>query len=462
MLNYQGIAEAELSGLISYRCSEFEQARLVKDVSETEIHAILFSMPKDKSPGPDGYTVEFLKETWEIIKNDFVTSVQSFLKFGFLPKGVNTTILALIPKKKEVKEMKDYRPISCDLQVLSANLDKAVSEGKIGYHPKCQNIRLTHLCFADDLLVFTDGTKTSIKGILQVFTEFAAVSGLNISLETTLYMVGVKPCDQELILHSFPFASGTLPVCYLGLPLLTKRMTTSDYTPLIDRIRAKFGSWTGRYLSFAGRLQLIGSVIYSLTNFWMSAFRLPSACIKVIDGGLGLRSLKEANTMSCLKLIWRLLSSNSLWVVWLRAYLIRQGSFWSLKANTNSGSWMWRKLLKYRPLAVSLVRYEVKNGETVSFWHDSWSPLGCLIDITRPRGTIDMGITLHATVAEALSHRQRQHRVEHLNELETALANIRRRGLVKEADVVLWNGKGGQVKTKFTTKDTWENTRHPR
>ncbi|XP_010424185.1 PREDICTED: uncharacterized protein LOC104709234 [Camelina sativa] len=73
-----------------------------------------------------------------------------------------------------------------------------------------------------------------------------------------------------------------------------------------------------------------------------------------------------------------------------------------------------------------------------------------------------MGITLHATVAEALSHRQQPHIVEHLNQFETALANIRSRGLVEEADVVLWKGKGGQFKTKFTTKETWENTRHPR
>lgn len=70
-------------------------------------------MTKDKSPGPDGYTVEFLKETLSISKKDFVAAIQSFFLYGFIPKGVNTTILALIPKKKEVNEMKDYRPISC-------------------------------------------------------------------------------------------------------------------------------------------------------------------------------------------------------------------------------------------------------------------------------------------------------------------------------------------------------------
>ena len=32
---------------------------------------------------------------------------------GFLPKGINSTILALIPKKTEATCMKDYLPISC-------------------------------------------------------------------------------------------------------------------------------------------------------------------------------------------------------------------------------------------------------------------------------------------------------------------------------------------------------------
>lgn len=41
------------------------------------------------------------------------TSIQSFFCQRFLPKGINTTILALIPKKTVSLEMNDYRPIYC-------------------------------------------------------------------------------------------------------------------------------------------------------------------------------------------------------------------------------------------------------------------------------------------------------------------------------------------------------------
>lgn len=96
------------------------------------------------------------------------------------------------------------------------------------------------------------------------------------------------------------------------------------------------------------------------------------------EGGLGLRSLKEINLVCCLKLIWRLVSTNKfLWTNWIKQHLICQGSFWAMHANQKgtSGSWMWRKLLKYKDVAKMFYRREVRSGNNTSFWHDSWSTL---------------------------------------------------------------------------------------
>lgn len=53
---------------------------------------------------------------------------------------------------------------------------------------------------------------------------------------------------------------------YFGLPLKTKSMIRNDYEPLIDKIRSPFLSWTHNILSFAGRVQLIKSVITSISK----------------------------------------------------------------------------------------------------------------------------------------------------------------------------------------------------
>lgn len=170
------------------------------------------------------------------------------------------------------------------MNVLSKMIDEAAVKGDIGYHPKCKKLGLTHLCFADDLMIFADGRRRSIEGILKVFDDFDKMSGLKISKEkSVLFMAGSTMQNDEAIREQYQFATGELPVRYLGLPLLTKSMSINDYLPLIEKIRKRISSWTGRFLSYAGRLQLIKSVIMSLTNFWMAAFRLPSSCIKEIE-----------------------------------------------------------------------------------------------------------------------------------------------------------------------------------
>lgn len=139
---------------------------------------------------------------------------------------------------------------------------------------------------------------------------------------------------------------GKLPVRYLGLPLVTKRLTSGNLSPLINQIRSRIETWTARYLSFASRLNLTSSVLWSIINFWMNVYRLPRECIKEIDkicsaflwSGPELNTnkakvswevvckpKKEANDVCCLKLICRLISnSDSLWVRWSKMMLLKK------------------------------------------------------------------------------------------------------------------------------------------
>lgn len=374
------------------------------------------------------------------------------------------------------------------MNVLSKLLDKAVLDRKFGYHPKCKNLGLTHLSFADDILVFTDGKVRSIDSIVAVFDDFARISGLCISMEkSTIYYAGVQELTRQAVQSQYRFDSGELPVRYLGLPLLTKQMGTQDYQPLLEKIRKRINLWTNRFLSMAGRFQLIRSVLMSITNFWMSSFRLLGECLKEIDrlcsaflwsgpslnprkakiswdvvctpkreGGLGLRPLKEANLVSCLKLVWRLTSQKtSLWVQWVQGNLIQNGNFWTVKENTSLGSWMWRKLLKCRDKAKTFHRMEVQNGLSTSFWHDVWTDMGRLIDLVGTRGCIEMGVRATASVASAITRRKRTHRVDIYNLLETALEN-QRNNMTDRADVSQWKQKEDVYRPQFNTKKTWQ------
>lgn len=152
-----------------------------------------------------------------------------------------------------------------------------------------------------------------------------------------------------------------------------------------------------------------------------------------------MKSIAEANKVSCLKLIWKLLSSpSSLWVRWVKNYLIQKGSLWSVKENSTWGSWIWKKLLKYRGIAQGFSKSETQNGETTSFWFDIWTPYGRLFDITGSRGCIDLGVRLDAIVDVVIkTHRRRRHRVTILNDIENQIQQIKEKGLSEQDDVKL-------------------------
>lgn len=147
------------------------------------------------------------------------------------------------------------------MDVLSKMLDKAAGDRQLGYHPRCKSIGLTHLCFADDIMILSDGKTRSIDSIVAIFDSFSR-SGLKISMaKSTIYLAGKLDTTISSLANSYPFDIGKLPVRYLGLPLVTKRLTSTDYQPLLEQVRKRIETWTARFLSFASRLNLISSVL---------------------------------------------------------------------------------------------------------------------------------------------------------------------------------------------------------
>ena len=54
-----------------------------------------------KSPAPDGFNFNFIKKSWEFIKEEFVAALALFHETGTIPKGCNASFMALLPKVKD-------------------------------------------------------------------------------------------------------------------------------------------------------------------------------------------------------------------------------------------------------------------------------------------------------------------------------------------------------------------------
>lgn len=75
------------------------------------------------APGPNGFSVHFYQECWDIIKNDLMKVFFEFFERGATSIAMRSMFLILIPKLDGAREMGDYQPIS-----LVSNLYKIISK----------------------------------------------------------------------------------------------------------------------------------------------------------------------------------------------------------------------------------------------------------------------------------------------------------------------------------------------
>lgn len=70
------------------------------------------NMPNDKAPGHDGFTINFYKACWEIVKTEVWEVVADSQRSASILKSLNSTFLALIPKEEEADTPTKFWPIA--------------------------------------------------------------------------------------------------------------------------------------------------------------------------------------------------------------------------------------------------------------------------------------------------------------------------------------------------------------
>lgn len=99
-------------GVIPRLVTDEENERLISMPEESEIKNVIFSMPNSKTPGPDGFSASFFNIFWATVGADVVDVIQDFFSSGTMPRGLNHTFIALIPKGEGSSRLSQFRPIS--------------------------------------------------------------------------------------------------------------------------------------------------------------------------------------------------------------------------------------------------------------------------------------------------------------------------------------------------------------
>ncbi|WZZ75662.1 hypothetical protein YC2023_087032 [Brassica napus] len=291
-------------------------------------------------------------------------------------------------------------------EVLSGLCNKAQEDGLLeGIRVAKGCPRVNHLLFADDTMFFSKADKASSLALKTILQQYETASGQSINTAKSSITfskkapgnlkAGIKDC-----LH-IQREGGVGK--YLGLPEHFGRRKRDLFTSIVDRIKQKASGWSNRFLSTAGKMTMIKSVLSPVPSHAMTCFKLPVSLCKHIQsavtrfwwddkdgkrkmswvawstmtkhksqGGLGFRDFQSYNDAFLAKLSWRLLHNpTSLIGKILLGKYCKEESFLTVtdKATESHG---WRGILIGRYLLKTNIGWAVGNGESIKVWDDNW------------------------------------------------------------------------------------------
>ncbi|GJR94835.1 hypothetical protein Tco_0267009 [Tanacetum coccineum] len=244
------------------------------------------------------------------------------------------------------------------------------------YHHGYKGLKITHLCFADDLLVLYHSDVESAKVIKSALDKFSDVSGLYPNLgKSTIFCDSMDKGVIDYILQILPFKKEKLPVRYLGVPLVARKIVywSSIFKlpkMVINNIEKLFKGFLWNNEDLQRRKAKVA---------WKEV------CQPKQNGGLGLKPLESWNNALLVKHLWNVAAKkDSFWVKWVTTIKLKERSVLEVDKQAND-SWIWKNLLDLRSMVRKNMMYKIGNGRKVSVWHVSWSEMPTLDSILSRR-----------------------------------------------------------------------------
>ncbi|KAL5575498.1 hypothetical protein UlMin_017197 [Ulmus minor] len=269
-----------------------------------------------------------------------------------------------------------------------------------------EEVVVSHLQFADDTLFLLEPDKSNIEKVNTILKFFSMCSGLKINMNKSS-LAGISLTEEEVgvLASEAGCEKGSWPMKYLSLPLGGNPNSTEFWNSVIEKVSKRLDGWKKAFLSKAGRLTLIQSVLSSIPTYYMSLFKLlrvvaaslekmmreflwdrdstgkarslvrwKTVCKPKELGGLGIGNLILRNKALLGKWLWRFpLEQHSLWAAVIRSkYGLDRNGWDTNRVTVGSFRNPWKFISQGISNFFSYTKWVVGRGDHILFWHYNW------------------------------------------------------------------------------------------
>ncbi|PKU67952.1 Putative ribonuclease H protein [Dendrobium catenatum] len=262
--------------------------------------------------------------------------------------------------------------------------------------------RISHLLYADDILIFSNTKEDNIKKIKKIMEKYCCWTGQIINKNKSSLIFSKNTCRRRKKKISMLLGiKESKDLYYLGIKLTQRRRSASDFLHILEKASSKLNIWGKKFISTVGRITLIKSVIQALPVYYSSLSLVPISVLKKLDkmcrdflwkkgdgnnglnyvawkdlckplklGGMGIQSAVESVEPLRAKLVWKFHNEpNSLLS---KSIYAKHGKQFLHPMRSQNPSPTWKLYLSGAKALKNIVKWKIKDGISINIMKDIW------------------------------------------------------------------------------------------